>query len=86
MGHCASGKFEQQVGYLLLYSHLLWSVSTLVLAKYEFKWAFLVAMLGTSSIDPQNWKLLVSSNCCENGEIKTRTYLRYFVWVVSDIL
>ena len=66
----------------------LWSVSSPVLAKYRSKWAP-VAMVSTSSANPQNCKrfsLLPSSSCCENGETKTRTCLNYFIWAVSDIL
>ena len=60
MDHCAFGKFEQQVGYLLyIYLHLLTSVSSSFLTEYGFK-RVPVAMIDKSSVDPHNCKALAS--------------------------
>jgi hypothetical protein len=54
MSHCAFGKFEENVGYLLFSPlHLPRSVNSPVLTEYGFKWAP-IAVAGMSSDDLQN--------------------------------
>lgn len=52
MDHYTLGKSEQQVGYLLLVSPALRSVSSPVLAEYRGLKLVLVEIIGTSSVYP----------------------------------